>query len=53
MDLYTFNVGNNKKRIIGLSSMAHEETVFLKSSVYFGPFADLKGWWMPACSLYL
>lgn len=43
MDLYIFDLGNNKKRVIGLQFMAYEETMFLKSDVYFGPFANLKG----------
>lgn len=50
MDLYIFDLGNNKKRVIGLQFMAYEETMFLKSDVYFGPFARTG---MPGCSLCL
>lgn len=42
MDLYIFDLGNNKKRLIGLHFMAYEETMFFKSDVYFGLFANLK-----------
>lgn len=43
IDLYIFDLGNNKKRLIGLQFMIYEETMFLKSDVYFGLFANLKG----------
>lgn len=46
MDSYTFDLGNKKKMITGLSFVASEETVFLKSSVYFRPFASSKGQWV-------